>query len=448
MKQLSLLTLALGVAATALGAQHIEKQSLRPGRMAPAKAKTVITSSHPKAERKAESQAMPTLNDILGEYDSEYTDQINGLYNSDIVTISAGSKEGEVIINFPIVATPTYDVFYDAQLPATYVDGVLTITAGTTGLFTTDDGTEYTTEIRTYHWRPTFDGLNSIPSMSATWDGTGFAFDPDDLFSFDEVYSDEGAWFCLDQIVLLKEGIDTGDPNEGWTSLGNATFQDGWVMPAFNIDQTDENNWYEVELQQNDADHNIYRLVDPYHGNFPGIQYNESTKPGYIQFNVSNPDYVIFETGIKSGFINYGLSLKKMYCYNLLGWAMAYTEMSADELIAEYGDSMPFLSVFKDNVVTVSSRKDENGQIENDACFGDQTDKLGAYYWVDSESKATDMSAKIIFPKSQGDGVDAIEAGCNEKPVYYNLQGVRIENPAKGEIVITRCGSKVTKTVK
>ena len=219
-------------------------------------------------------------------------------------------------------------------------------------------------------------------------------------------------------------------------------------MPALHMDQTDENNWYEVELQQNDADHSVYRLVDPYHGNFPGIQYNESAKVGYIQFNVSNPDYVIVDTGIVAGFTNTALLLKKMYCYNSLGWAMAYTGMSADELIAGYSDRLPFYSVFKDNVVTISSIIGDDGEITNDACFGDQTDKLGAYSWVDSADKATDMSVKIIFPKSESDGLDTIEGSSDQTPVYYNLQGVRVANPSKGEIVIVRSGSKVTKTVK
>ena len=56
-----------------------------------------------------------------------------------------------------------------------------------------------------------------------------------------------------------------------------------------------------------------------------------------------------------------------------------------------------------------------------------------------------------VFLKSvDGSGVDGIEADLVDEnaPVeYFNLQGVRIDNPAAGQIVIKRQGAKVTKTI-
>lgn len=45
------------------------------------------------------------------------------------------------------------------------------------------------------------------------------------------------------------------------------------------------------------------------------------------------------------------------------------------------------------------------------------------------------------------DGVSAIEAAGEGTPVYYNLQGVRVENPAKGQILIRHLDGKATKVV-
>lgn len=50
------------------------------------------------------------------------------------------------------------------------------------------------------------------------------------------------------------------------------------------------------------------------------------------------------------------------------------------------------------------------------------------------------------------DDVNAVESlkgdGAESAPVYFNLQGMRIENPAKGEIVIEKAGGKVRKVMR
>ncbi len=51
------------------------------------------------------------------------------------------------------------------------------------------------------------------------------------------------------------------------------------------------------------------------------------------------------------------------------------------------------------------------------------------------------------YAKSETDGVLSVEAADNAAPVeYYNLQGLRVDNPANG-IFIRRQGSKAQKIV-
>ena len=57
-------------------------------------------------------------------------------------------------------------------------------------------------------------------------------------------------------------------------------------------------------------------------------------------------------------------------------------------------------------------------------------------------------SASVYVETNDTAGVDFIAAGeSDETPEYYNLQGIRIENPEKGSVVIERRGSVVRKTV-
>ncbi len=54
----------------------------------------------------------------------------------------------------------------------------------------------------------------------------------------------------------------------------------------------------------------------------------------------------------------------------------------------------------------------------------------------------------VPFIKDNGQGgVEMIESESEATPEYYTLQGIRITEPAKGELVIERRGSKVTKRV-
>lgn len=57
------------------------------------------------------------------------------------------------------------------------------------------------------------------------------------------------------------------------------------------------------------------------------------------------------------------------------------------------------------------------------------------------------MPALVKIDRTGGIGdIVADDVISNEAPVYYNLQGVQVNNPSKG-IYIVRTGKKVTKQV-
>lgn len=247
--------------------------------------------------------------------------------------------------------------------------------------------------------------------------------------------------------VFDVEDMDknTNDPNEGWSSLGNATFMDGWILPVLGIDQTDEANWYKVELQQNDTNKNMYRLVDPYKGESPAAQYNASTKNGYIQFDVTDPEHVLFMP-VDAGFVNSQLEFTKLYCLNFLSWAMGYNESSAAEIIAILGDEIAY-TTFADGVVNIPAEL-VDGKWECDAVFGDQSGIYAGYSWNDNNGDPINMAAKIIFPTNSEAGIGNITAADENQAVkFYNLQGIEISNPHKGQVVIRKQGTTVSKII-
>lgn len=277
--------------------------------------------------------------------------------------------------------------------------------------------------------------------------GNTITFEPDNgvaWVAYDDI--EETVFLGYVDAYDLEGAIKTSDNDNNeeedkstWEEVGYATFMDGWILPGFEIDQTDPASQYEVLLEQNSKNPNIYRLVNPYKSG-PIAMYNQSTKDGYIEFDVTDPDHVTFNTNVDAGFVFAEADFTKLYVYNSLSLYAAYFEVDAATIVELFEDEIPY-TTFKDGVVTLSSIEYE-GEILYDACFGDQYDNLGGYYWID-----VDMTTKIIFPEELGVNNIKTENNGNGTVEYFNLQGIRVESPEAGQLVIKREGSQVTKTI-
>ena len=203
-------------------------------------------------------------------------------------------------------------------------------------------------------------------------------------------------------LAAALEGLEEKPVDEGnWETVGTAILEDPWVLPGLGIDQhADENKW-EVPLQRNSENENLYRLVDPYHAEGPVKEYNQSEEVGYIVFDVTDPDHVLFAPDAKAGFKNrtsdIAIKVNEIYAYNRLTQLYYHKEDGKKDLatiIAEYSESIPF-TTFKDGVITLGSITG-NGSTIYDACFGDNTDVAGFPDGFDWENGA-DMTGSITL---------------------------------------------------
>lgn len=257
-----------------------------------------------------------------------------------------------------------------------------------------------------------------------------------DSYGFAQTYNERVLGFYAAGSVALVEEVD---PDFGWTSLGDATFVDPWVIPAFGGEPSDYP--WKVELQQNDSDANVYRLVNPYRTDeFPLAYLNESGAiNGYIQFNVSDPEHVYFDL-VDAGFAYSKLGITELYCYNNLTWAMNWLGCDASTVVNWFSSQVTLNTYFKDDVLTIGTPE------LNDAVFGYQDDKLADVVWVDSEGAAAPMYGSVTFPVTSG--IKAVETAGTDAPVeYFNLQGVRVDNPSNG-IFISRQGNVTKKVIR
>ena len=232
--------------------------------------------------------------------------------------------------------------------------------------------------------------------------------------------------------------------NDEWEGIGNATFMDGWLIPAYGEDQAA--NMYDVALERNISNPDLFRLVNPYKSG-PLASQNSCKTNGYIVFDISNPDQVVFNLA-DGGFTNYQMGLTTMFPYNWLGvLCLVNPDWYPEEIADAMGDQIAY-TTFQDGVVSLENIVGG----KPDTRIGVQFDPTYGLYWaVDDYGTPANMAAKIIFPEGWDDpnaAVGEIAVDNSNMPVeYFNLQGVRILNPQAGQIVIKRQGTSVSKTI-
>ena len=244
---------------------------------------------------------------------------------------------------------------------------------------------------------------------------------------------------CSLSVCLLAVNAKADDSE--WTDVGNAKLMDGWLQPAFGIDQTDPANQYDVLLQRNNDQYGLFRLVDPYKTG-PVAAYNESEEPGYIMFDISDPDHVVFKVA-NAGFVNQKADITEFYCMNNTGYLLNRYGWTLEELVEMADDDFLF-TTFKNNVVTLTHIYDEFEGMFYDACFGKQNEAPGVNNWSD-KGVLLNMDSSITFPENWNAGVGEITVAPETVTRYFNLNGVEIKEPTKGSIVIKVENGKAVK---
>lgn len=252
-------------------------------------------------------------------------------------------------------------------------------------------------------------------------------------------YTEPAGYFATYDLVMGYQFTTTPYLEGEWEPIGNATFTDGWLVPAMGLNQ--QLNQYDLLLEQSVENKYVYRLVNPY-GSGPVAKYNGNPN-GYIVFDISDPDHVLFLPS-DAGFENYAIlpgGIYHFYCYNQLGYLVTSNpDYTLEELIDLVGDNIPY-TTFANGKVALGSKKVYE-QLVYDANFGTQNKPVGGASW-----EGANMRSAIDFPSWYDAEVGAIAADDEGEAVYYNMQGLRVDNPEPGQMLIKRTASKGVKVV-
>ena len=458
---------ALMLAAMSMGAMATDYVTVAPlsadvrakGITLPEGMKKVETVNPEKLVRKGEKVNPSTRTeaigeDLVGEYCITYTDMYHYLEDgSPVIFNSVGEIEegyvpGEYTMTFPFLMISDEVNIYGMQFPVYVEDNKIILKNES---YRTEAGT---LELRVYEY--VADGenskLNPLNEISAEFTGSGFSFDKQYMFTVYDV-SLGGGYFMAAYSTFQKSNASPSVFNIGWKSLGVGMYQDGWLMSYFQQgEQSNPDYMYNVEVQQSEIDENVYRILNPYGSTSPFANVNEgSSLCGSIQFNVSDPEHVYFQA-VPTNYMNEQSGISQFYATNNLsiyveglGWDVE----SAVEMMEGYD----LWATLKDGVLTVPSKYVEStDSYQNDALFSAPEMGLGVcpYFgsnWAGTNGKPLNMEAKLYFPGVYEAGVEGIEADSNAPVKYYNLQGVEVANPEKGQLLIKRQGGKAEKIV-
>ena len=300
------------------------------------------------------------------------------------------------------------------------------------------------------------------------------------------------------QFLLQLPSAKDLDPNMKWNTLeGKARFTDGFTS-LFAYQDTPQYPSFEVEIQQNEANPDLYRIVNPYaqwNIDYSAYDFQYDNSYNYYIYIYTFPEYGLactntFLTGLEvrikndgddAPFEMFGVQNQAYYFYQsyaaTFGW---YLSEVAEEFGYMFGD-------FKDGVFTCPGYYEEmySGQMMQFPTFTGWTGSLAEaeeneyIYTVNKEGKF-----KIELPGTwessdnpgsgdgngsgddpgqgndpgegndpgQGEdpdaGIEGVMSGQENLPVeYFNLQGRRIANPQPGSLLIERRGSSTRKII-
>lgn len=368
-----------------------------------------------------------------------------------------GAKTGTAYITFVSdTEVEIMGIFYDFKIKGTFNAANGTIQIPKQELFL---NTYYNEMVKLYPQYLNVSEEGMIEGESDI-DYITFTFCPDGLQTSAGEIVYEQCWFAdpyeqitisMDSIVAQGQGFDWlygnviepidyrfGEGTEfvfdaaEWENAGTATMlKDGWLLG--------DSDPYDVPLLKSKTNEGHFLMVNPFGANTPYASMNETTDTGYIYLNVENPACALVRPFVDGGFENTNWSKGNMNFTSVEGQHYYIEGFTIQEVIDEaeyYGDPIATYDASTGIVDLPLCR----------ICF------IYAYnnpeQWVDSTTEEPlEMAGQVKLNLSEGAVNNIIDDNAAAAKRFFNLQGIEINAPEAGEVVIVKQGNKTSKTV-
>ncbi len=379
-----------------------------------------------------------SIDEVSGEYNWSYYGLLNGDSgaSSGVVTITVTSAiKGEV----------TIDGIFSAGTGITgKIKGTVDLKAGTLTLANNQNlGPDSYGDTNYFYLKDLdeegdlVDGASAAESVVATIEGKSFVFPELCVFAIGDPNNEGLGWWKLTAMNSFGEYSapdDLIDLSE-WKPFSTATMLDGWVIPGLKYNDGSYADGADFPLDVTVYQHNqypeLFAIANPYTtaSGFP----LSGGEEGYIVIDTEDPEFVLVYPNVFTGYTN---GSNRVYALNVEGF---YVDL---------GYTKEVIQASLTDIKEWSNYKVENGKttISIPTCrfnFPNALDKL--YSW---NGRAEAMKATITINADISGVKDVIASDDSNAPVeYYNLQGVRVSQPAAGQLLIKKQGNTVSKVL-
>lgn len=347
---------------------------------------------------------------FVGDYDWKYRSISAGGNATGSASIEAGSSTNQLVFNLELATGLKFSV------TGTYSRLTKMVTIPTQALGFNVIGQNDQVIGEAYFMNVTTSGENIVESTTpatATYDETSGSVSISGNLAI--CTQDVSGIIEITMSNTLQEPITL-------TELGTGKYYDGMIGPMYGI-AAEKMTEIDVTVYGDDERPGYFLVANPWGQTF-GLVSN-------MEIDASDPTYVLVpytNTGFndKSDGITYIVSQSYFFA------SMAQTSLDRDAFLEAKGDF---------NITWDKESNTINFPIN--ACF---------FNWPNGENGNKFYTANsnyggyLKLPENSA-AIDNVATDSNENaPVeYFNLQGVRVDNPAAGQIVIRRQGTKVSK---
>jgi len=173
---------------------------------------------------------------------------------------------------------------------------------------------------------------------------------------------------------------------------------------------------------------------------FPGSEKYE------LHLTIHSEDGDIEGTQVYTPAENGGYTMVSRTDYVAFGDILSSEIYTETESYDDYGNLMLYDVTFSDGGTYTETVEHTEGSVEYDSTNGYPLVYTQCNYDWDTEEMVNTIRVEFSDYTDVAAGITDIEADNTDAPVeYYNLQGMRVDNPAAGNVYIRRQGAKSTK---
>lgn len=226
--------------------------------------------------------------------------------------------------------------------------------------------------------------------------------------------------------------INGNNDDKDWETIGMAEYTDD-LMTMFSENGSVPSQTWKVEMQQYKKDPTMYRLVNPYAGwvsPFSDVSFDDSQDYHMVIYTLPKLGLACigdFETGI--AFPGLGMmGITTDAYYYAFSYGIDFTADVMPELFAKFnGENVSYPAYI---------------MLE-----GDRVPSMLAWFgtYDDESLYMTNRSGKFNIKFPDESGIKSVVDSLDSASEYYNLSGIRIDNPAPGQIVIEKKNNTVRK---